>query len=200
MLSAALLILALTPGVDNGIFRDNFDAGLCPAGRQTRANISYQGFTITNVDVRQWPSIWGRSTAFDSPVPWPGASDSMPSILNFGKDTYIAAQFDVTPNTPISLYGWLTHTEYNYGADLTVSISTECGDFNPPNPKCVVASTSGQLLVPWALPPPASFCPLAQGQSYFLNLEITDPDRFSSTCPAAAPSCVVQTANNFHMP
>jgi len=201
MLSAALLVLAMAPGVTDAIFRDTFDAQACPAGRQTRANISWHGSTLTNVDVTQWANVWGRSDAFDPPVPWPGLSDSMPTILNFGKDTYMALEFRVPPGSPPNLYGWITHTEYNYGADLTASISTGCGDFEPPSsPLCLIHSVSGQLLVPWALPPPQTFCPLVQNGDYFLNLVITDPRRPSTTCAPAEPSCVVGTANNYHTP
>jgi hypothetical protein len=106
----------------------------------------------------------------------------------------------VPPGSPPYLYGWLTHTEYNYGQDLTVSISTGCGDFNAGNALCFANTTSGQNLVPWAVPPPNSFCPLAQDGDYFLNLKMTDPTRASQSCAPASPSCVIGTANNFHQP
>jgi hypothetical protein len=90
MLNAALLILAMTPGINDPIMRDGFDADLCPSGRQTHANLSIGGFTMTNVDVTQWENIWGRANVWDPPVPWPGLSYSMPIILNFGETTYLA--------------------------------------------------------------------------------------------------------------
>jgi hypothetical protein len=200
MISAALLILAMTPGVNNTIYRDGFDEGLCPAGRQTRANISWAGFTITNVDVTQWQNVWGHSTAFDGPQPWPGRGDSMPTFLNFTKTGYMALAFHVPAGSPPNLYGWLTHTEYNYGQDLTASISTACGDFNSGDVLCFANTVSGQNLAPWAVPPPNSFCPLLENGYYFLNLKMTDPTRPSQTCAPASPSCVVGTANNFHQP
>jgi hypothetical protein len=199
MLSAALLILAMTPGVNDAIFRDGYDADLCPAGRQTRANISWAGFTVTNVDVTQWANVWGRSTAFDDPLPWPGRIDSMPTILNFSKTAFIALRFHVPPGSPPNLYGWLTHTEYNYGQDLTASISTACGDFNPV-PRCVADTLSGMNIVPWSVHTPQSFCPMTPGADYFLNLRMTDPTRPSQTCAPASPTCVIGTANNFHQP
>ena len=200
MLSAALLILAMTPGVSDAIFRDGYDAGLCPAGRQTRANISYGDGTLTNVDVTHWENIWGRASAYDPPVPWPGVGSAMPTILNFEKTTYIAAAFHVPDDMPPNVFGWITHTEYNYGANLTATISTACGDFRPDNGVCSVEALSGMNLVPWRVHPTGNFCLLAQDGNYFLNLRITDPEEPSPTCNPTAPSCVIGTANNFFVP
>jgi len=199
MLSAALLILAMTPGANDGVFRDSFDGGLCPAGRQTQANISWSGFTVTNVDVRQWANVWGHSTAFDAPLPWPGRPDSMPTILNFAKTTYMALAFYVPSDSQANLFGWLTHTEYNYGQDLTAAISTQCGDFNPV-PACYIEAVSGMNIVPWSVQTPINFCPMSPGHTYYLNIKMTDPSRPSQTCAPASPSCAIGTANNFHQP
>jgi hypothetical protein len=199
MISAALLILAMTPGVNDPIFRDGYDAEACPAGRQTRANISWSGFTGTNIDVTQWENVWGHSTAFDNPLPWPGRPDSMPTFLNFSKTAFMALEFHVPAGSPPNLYGWLTHTEYNYGQDLSASISTECGDFNA-GPTCSIEALSGMNIVPWSVQTPLSFCPMIPGRDYFLNIKMTDPSRPSQTCAPASPSCVIGTANNFHQP
>ena len=190
MLSAALLILAMTPGVTDPILRDGFDADLCPAGRQTRANISLGGFTLTNVDVTQWDNVWGRSNIFDPPIPWPGLAVSMPIILNFGESTYMSLRFHVPIDSP--------HTEYNYGKDLTAAISSDCGDFNPPSSVCHHETVSGQNLVPWRVASSGGFCLLTPDTDYFLNLKITDPDQVSPTCAPSAPSCAIGTANNFN--
>ena len=198
MLSTALLILALTPGLSDPIMRDGFDANLCPSGRQTRANISFQGFTLTNVDVTEWVNIWGRASSFDSPIPWPGVASSMPIILNFGETTYMSLHFHVPIDSPPNRFGWLTHTEYNYGQDLTAAISTECGDFNPPSSVCHSETVSGQNLVPWRVAATGGFCLLTPNADYYLNLKITDPDQPSSTCDASSPSCAIGTANNFY--
>ena len=199
MISAALLVLAMTPGVSDAILRDGFDAGLCPAGRQTRANISWSGFTVTNVDVTQWANVWGRSTAFDDPLPWPGRPDSMPIFLNFSKTSYMALQYHVPGGSVPNLYGWITHTEYNYGQDLTAAISTGCGDFNPV-PACRIDAVSGMNIVPWSVQTPINFCPMSPGHTYYLNIKMTDPSRPSQTCAPASPSCAIGTANNFHQP
>jgi hypothetical protein len=198
MLSAALLILAMTPGVNDPIMRDGFDADLCPAGRQTRANLSVGGFTLTNADVTQWANVWGIANVWDAPVPWPGLPYSMPIILNFSETGYLALEFHVPPDVPTNRVGWLTHTEYNYGKDLTVAISTECGDFHPPSQACHAETVSGQNLGPWRVNTNGGFCLLSPDTNYFLNLKITDPEQSSSSCAPLAPSCAIGTANNFY--
>lgn len=198
MLNAALLILAMTPGVTDPILRDGFDADLCPSGRQTRANLSLGGFNLSNVDVTQWANVWGRANVWDPPVPFPGLSYSMPIILNFGETTYLALQFHVPVDSPNNRFGWITHTEYNYGQDLTASISTECGDFNPPSHACHGETLSGQNLAPWRVNSAGNFCLLTPDTTYFLNLKITDPDQPSPTCDPSSPSCAIGTANNFY--
>lgn len=197
MLNAALLILAMTPGVDDPILRDGFDANLCPAGRQTQANLSIGGFTATNVDVRYWENVWGRANVWDPVVPWPGLSYSMPTILNFGQNSYMALLFHVPANAPHNRFGWITHTEYNYGQDLTVAISTECGDFHPPSNTCHADTRSGQNLAPWRVNSSGNFCLLTPDTDYYLNLRITDPTQPSQSCNPSASVCVIGTANNY---
>jgi hypothetical protein len=174
-----------------------------PASRLMTSSITYvpSGVppTRANVDMTSWDNIWGHASASDTLVTWPGRANAQPTILNFGKTQYLAAKFHVPAGTAATTYGWLTHTEYNYGQDLTASISTNCGDFNPVNPLCLSVTVSGQNLVPWRVPP-GNFCPLTPGQDYFLNIKMTDPTRPSSTCAAGATQCAVGTANNFHVP
>jgi len=55
-------------------------------------------------------------------------------------------------------------------------------------------------IVPWSVQQPLSFCPMMPGRDYFLNVQMTDPDRPSQTCAPASPSCAVGTANNYHQP
>jgi hypothetical protein len=205
MISAALLILAMTPGVDDPIFRDGFEAsGTCPDGRQVLANIAYAGDdseTIRyNVDVREWDNIWGHATVFDDTVPFPGRPNSAPIILNFGTTTYIAAHFHVPAGALPNTFGWLTHTEYNYGTDVESAISTACGDFDPTSQACYSAGASGQILFVWAVPPPGTFCALQPGADYYLNLRATNPDATGPDCDPAASTCHFGSANNISVP
>src|ERR1700751_286927 len=92
MLSAALLMLAMTPGVADTIFgSDSDDLDGCPLGRQTVADIDYLGECVhLGADVREGSNIWGYSCDVPGTTPFPGLGTD-PTIMNFGKTTYIAA-------------------------------------------------------------------------------------------------------------
>ena len=188
--STPATVVASTGGGD----QDN-----CPAGRITQSNMAYvpSSGTRSNVDVRVWDNIWGHSTSTDTTVAWPGRLDSQPSILQFTRTGYIAAKIVVPANQPNS-YGWITHTDYNYGLDLTVSISETCGDFNPANALCHMDTVSGQFLVPWRVGA-GGFCPLTPGHTYFFNMKPTNPAQNTTTCAASSPTCVIGTSNNIHV-
>ncbi len=195
--STPVTIVATTGGGNN----DNCPN---PQNRLTTSSMSYVPSsnppTRANVDMTSWDNIWGHADSTDAVVPWPGRSNSQPTILTFGKTQYLAAKFHVPVGTAPDTYGWISHTEYNYGQDLTASISPNCGDFSTMAQACFIAASSGQNLVAWAVPPPATFCPLVPGQDYFFNVKMTDPTRTSSTCSPTATSCVIGTSNNLHIP
>jgi hypothetical protein len=199
MLSAALLVLAMTPAGDDTIFPDGFD-GLndCPAGRQYLADFAYGGDNSFrnryNVDVTVWDNIWGHADGHDTVVPFPGRPTAVPIFLDFDPTKFIAAHIDVPAGMQPNTYGWIAQTEYNHEADLTAAISPLCGDFSEAAQACFTQGTGGANLVPWAVPPPNTFCPLQPGSGYYLNLRIED----ASGC--ADPTCVVGTANNVHVP
>ena len=159
-----------------------------PQNRLMTSNIAYvpSSGTRTGVDVTSWDNIWGHSTASDTAVSWPGRHDSQPSILSFDRNKYIAAKIVVPPGQTAS-YGWIVHTEYNYGLDLTTSISTTCGDFNPANPLCKTVATSGMNLTPWRVGG-TNFCPLLPGQTYYFNVRNNIPGSGLS-CTAAQARC-----------
>lgn len=196
MISAALLILAMAPGVADTIFGSDFDdLEGCPTGRQTVADIDYLGQCADlSADVTEWSNIWGYSCDTGDTVPFPGLHVS-PTIMNFRKDRYIAAHIHVPADLP-NVYGWISHGEYDYGQDLTASISTACGDFAPANPVCLTVAISGQNLVPWRVGD-GGFCPLTAGADYYFNIKMTDPGRPSSTCEDDAQWCAVMLPNHF---
>ena len=201
MLSAALLVLAAAaPGAYDPLFHGSFEQNSsCPAGRQIYSDIGYVGDNNSgglryHVDVREWENIWGHSSPNDSTVPWPGRNNSAPVIADFGKYTYIAAHFYVPAGAPPTWLGWITHTDYNYGHNLTAAISTECGDFSPTAQACYIQALSGMPIVPWRMNTGA-FCRLQPDTDYYLNLKMTDPDEPSPTCSRNAEVCAIGTAN-----
>lgn len=167
-------------------------------GRITTSNLAYvppAGTRFTGVT--EWSAIWGHASATDVEVLFPGRSNASPSIINFTRTGYIAAHF--RPTGAGARFGYITHTEYNYGADLTWSISTAAGDFNPANTRCKGATLSGQVLGRWTTAPATygAFCPVAQGVDYYLNIKLTNPAQGTTTCAANRVQCVVGTANAF---
>ena len=201
MLSAALLVLAAAaPGAYDPLFHGSFaQNSSCPAGRQIYSDIGYVGDNNSgdlryHVDVREWENIWGHSSPYDSTAPWPGRNNSAPVIADFGKYTYIAAHFYVPAGAPPTWLGWITHTDYNYGHNLTAAISTECGDFSPTAQACYIQALSGMPIVPWRMNTGA-FCRLQPNTDYYLNLKMTDPDEPSPTCSRNAEVCAIGTAN-----
>jgi hypothetical protein len=196
MTSAVLLILALAPGVADPIFGSDFDdLEGCPIGRQTVADIDYPGECAhLGADVTEWSNIWGWSCDTGDTVPFPGLHVST-TIMNFRKDRYIAAHFHVPAELPND-FGWLTHTEHDYGHDLTASFSTSCGDFAPADQNCRVEAISGQTLVPWRVGS-GPFCPLTPGADYYFNVKMTDPGVPSTTCEDDAAWCAISLSNNF---
>ncbi len=188
--SAPATVVASTGGGDG-------DNCLNPESRLASSNIAYvpSSGTRPNVPLTSWDNIWGHSTASDTGVAWPGRPDSQPSILSFDRNKYIAAKI-VVPAGQAPLYGWVVHTEYNYGLDLTTAISTTCGDFNPVNPLCKTVAQSGMNLTPWRVGG-GNFCPLLPGTTYYFNIKATNPAQGTTTCPASSPTCVIGTSNNF---
>lgn len=202
MLTAALLVLAAAPVAYDPLFHDAFEqATSCPAGLQKFSDIGYVGDNVSgdvrhSVDVTEWKNIWGHASASDALVDWPGRPNSAPVIMNFGKATYIAAHFRVPAGTSTQEYGWITHTEYNWGHDLTASISRYCGDFRPANPACFSEIVGIANLVPWRTRV-SNFCPLEPDTDYYLNLKMTDPNEASTTCVRTSSTCAIGTANAF---
>ena len=181
---------------------DQDNCPTAPLTRLTTSSITYvpSAGTRNGVQMNAYENIWGHSTASDTAVLWPGRADSQPSILSFGRNTYLAAKFHVPAGEPVNAYGWLTHTEYNYGLDLTTSISTSCGDFNPTSAACVTVAVSGINLTPWRVGPSGNFCLLTPDTDYFFNMKATNPAQGTTTCAPTSPTCVIGTGNNFHIP
>jgi hypothetical protein len=201
MLSAALLVLAAAaPGAYDPLFHGGFEqTSTCPAGRQIFSDMGYVGDNHSgdlryHVMVTEYDNIWGHADPYDQAAPWPGRPNSAPVIADFGKTTYIAAHFHVPPGAPITWLGWITHTDYNYGHNITAAISTQCGDFSPGAQACYVQSLSGQPLVPWRTNS-GSFCRLQPDTDYYLNLRMTNPNEPSATCSQHAEVCAIGTAN-----
>lgn len=168
-----------------------------PTGRILTSRIAYvpsSGIRITGIT--EWAQVFGHASVSDAEVAFPGRPNSQPSIMDFRRTGYVALHF--VPGA-VGRFGFVQHTEYNYGGNLTWAISTAPGDFTPANPKCHAATLSGQPIGRWTTQGSvyASFCPVTVGGNYYLNIKLTDPTQGTSTCPATATNCVVGLANSF---
>lgn len=150
----------------------------CPAGRMTTANIRYPnvpGSSIrSNVDLTNYDNIWGHMNNTDSVTPWPGVSGTQPAILNWNRTQYVAAKFHVPTSVNTQQFGVLGYGTYYSGPAMTLSFSTECGDFTPANALCVSTHGAGESFRKWVINPNVNGCPLAPGQDYFVNIKMAD--------------------------
>jgi hypothetical protein len=188
------------------IYGDGFDADACPAGRQTVADIGYTyglgSTTIARgVDVTQADNIWGRTSPTQTIVGFPW-DNYFAIIMNFNKTSYIAARFVVPDDADPLLTGLFSHGETLPGPNLTMSISTTCADFHPADAICLRTNiNAGGLLTKFMLPGatdprtglPVIACPLEPGQTYFVNIKMTNPPVTHQDCNSTTCKVTVQT-------
>jgi hypothetical protein len=173
----------------------------CPPGRFTLGSVSYNynlsaANTARNVDLTRADNIWGRISPTDPIVGFPW-KNTFAVLQGFPKTGYVAAQFMVPAWMPdTNLTGLFTHGETLPGPNVTMSISTRCGDFNPPDAICIRQNMGpGSILTKYKLPGTAGYaCPVAPGGTYFVNFKFTSPPAAHPDCSAI--SCKVTIQNN----
>lgn len=176
-------------------------ADVCPAGRQTVAQVCYRygPADCINTDVTRFESLWGRTSASDVTLdPFPG-NQVFSIIRNMQKAQYLALKF-TAPAGPLNLYGQMNTTETTSGPPTSYAISTRCGDFAPVDHRCRLANVlPGQPATAWKLPGYAgpALCPLTPGQTYYLNIKIANPAATHFDCSGSA--CKVGITSN-HTP
>jgi hypothetical protein len=181
-------------------------AGQCPAtittatdGTRTLLGLSDVQYTLFNtvrhgVVLTEWDNVWGyNNNTATSPVPWPGVTGSEPRILAFKRDSYVGIHFKTPAAPQAGLAGTFINSASAGGPNLTMAISTACGDFsaNLPTPGCVKANipSADSLLSYWNFGGgnPAGVCNLAPNTDYYVNMMMTDK---ASTVECAASSQV----------
>lgn len=161
----------------------------------TSSGISYGVYPPqrSNVNVTEWNNIWGyNNTTATTPVPWPGVGGASPVLRNFGRSNYLGAHFRTTAST--SYTGNYSIPSFASGPNVTMAISTQCGDFTDhlPTPGCIAAdvATADANAVQWKLTSnaPSSWCNLQPNTDYYLNMMFVD---HASTveCSAGLPNC-----------
>lgn len=184
-------------------------AGNCPAtitaadgprNLLTTSDVRYgtQSGTRMNVNLSEWDNVWGHGTGSPTEgiTPWPGVSGSAPTILAFKRDSYVGIHFK-TPVSPApgTAGTWFNPTS-NPGPNLTMAISTQCGDFTNhlPSPGCRVENvpTADAPMVYWWFGTtfPNTSCNLQPNTNYYVNIMQTDKastlECSGNVCPAAA--------------
>jgi hypothetical protein len=200
---ASLILLSAALDAPNAaldsIFTNDFELPVCPRLQQENSNLSYMpdlSQLITNVDVTKYENIWGRSGAGMPISLFPGVSHNVAILLNRG--LFIAAKFTVpTSGMSAGANGYLTHAETNGGPPLTMSISTQCGDFSPASTQCFRQETSSfGILAHWRLPTGSgNGCVLTPGQQYYVNFKLTNPNAVD-TINCSRDYCVVSILSN----
>lgn len=173
--------------------------GSCPVAgltRLTTASIRYPNIpngapgagTRSNVDLTVFDNIWGHANTIDTALPWPGRNSAVPAIIGWAKTQFVAARFTATTSTtPIET---LSYSTYNSGPDLTLAVSSTCGDFAPTNPNCLSEGVgTGEGFKKIVLAPYINGCPLTPGNEYYINIKMTNP------LPADCNSCTLATTN-----
>ena len=166
--------LNLTVGAAGG------DADNCPAGRQTVAEVCFDGNLNScdrNTNVTKYDTIWGRLSPTDTVHAFPYGTGSR-TVKNYDKTKYLALKVD-NAQMPNNLYGTFKHNQTYRGPNLTMAISETCGDFHPADAACLYSNVGGGGLLGayFNLLTPGAGCALTPGKSYFLNIKATDPSQ-----------------------
>jgi hypothetical protein len=185
-------------GVPDQVFVSGMEADVCPEGRILTSDVRYEFTgTIASVDVTHFENIWGRLTALDAPVTWPGAPGSSPTIEQFTRTGYIAAAFHTPSEMPQTLQGLFKNVSYGGGPALDFSIGG-CGDFSSALGACFVPDTPAieASMVHWRTQMPTNFfCVVAPDTDYYINIRLSDPDDDAGSC--STDSCGVTPASYF---
>jgi hypothetical protein len=187
----------------NGIFADGFeDAASCPTGRQTTATVGwrYDGAGRHNVDVTSADSVYGRDAWSEQPgaFPW---NQQFSIIWNLKRAGYVSMAFVPPAAAHPTTYVLWRKTETIPGPRQDASVSTRCGDFNPPDAFCKASDVlAGGSLSAMKLPefPGPAFCQLEPGRTYYLNLRISDPAVIDFDC--GPQTCQVGSMVNHSLP
>ena len=154
----------------------------------------YDGIGRVVSDVTMAENIWGRAYAGAPTVPFPWLN-YFAVFWSFPRSGYVAAQFTVPEDLQATAWGVFTHGETLPGPETDMAISRQCGDFNPPEEFCQRRGTrAGQRMGLWRTPMGTmAACELEPGQTYYVNIRLSDPDAENFFCNSQACKTTVQT-------
>ena len=147
------------------------------------------------VDLTSYDQLWGYSAPSSTAAPaftgpFPGAQGSLVVMQPVQANRYVAAKLH-TPSAGATSHGIYFSAE-NYPGHQRVSISRQCGEFTPIDPKCVHENGGvGSAIISWQLPGGGvtAACTLDPDTDYYLNVTSAD------ACPPQG--CTVGIQSNF---
>ena len=199
MISATVLLatVAMTV-VPDQMFVSGMEADVCPEGRIVTSDVRYEfSGVVAAVDVTQFENIWGRQSASDPLVGWPGISGATPTIEEFTRTGYIAAAFHTPSELPEMLTGMFKNISYGGGPALDVSIGA-CGDFSSSLGACFAGDVQpvDQSMVHWRTTAGSPvWCVVAPDTDYYVNIRLSDPDDDAAACSTDVCSVTMASFN-----
>jgi len=187
--------------------------------RQVVGKSTWLGSTPINVmasnDVTLFKNVWGRDP--DAPTTgtvrdWPDRTGVL-NQLQIMKNQYVALQFTVPVDMPVTAYGTLQGSTSQYNGNLkpwSMTISHSCygefdtGSTNLPNTHCTSSNQTESGGITWSLIGNAggsSTCQLTPGETYYLNIihaPLTASDATSGTTSSCNVSSCSASINNNH--
>lgn len=169
----------------------------CPAGRQTAVKVCYNANLSTCFDVSgdmKFDEVWGRVNP-GSPLQAFPAQARLLTFKDFDKTKYLSVEIPAAQLPGLVQQGKFWHGETNAGPNLSMSISTACGDFAPPDPYCSYTNIgAGGRIATYSLgASPVWGCKIENNQRYFLNFKVTTPSAPHVDC--SGNSCKIAVQN-----
>ena len=158
-------------------------------------NLAYSGHPTASVNITDFVSIY-RGTSWPAQYNWI-------ALFSLRKDGYISAGFKPAANyfsasnAPANLYGEIYVAPTNFTAPVSMTISTNCGDFSTPGTSgsSVVDGCYGNLTgadqaaVVWQKAGTGHTCVLTGGTQYYLNIINADISGVTASGGSAVPTC-----------
>lgn len=135
------------------------------------------------VSTTEWKSVWGANGALVPLQDFPLVRGAAPTLANFARDSYVCVHLAMPFEIQTGLADSFVIPVEIGGPNVTMAISTQCGDFTNhlPTPGCIKrgVTTSGDKAVSWNTTGvnPNTVCNLVRGGDYYVNVIQVDQDR-----------------------
>lgn len=171
--------------------------------RITQTNVGYgpSGLNSSRLkNTTEWQDVFGYSSLTQTvPQPFGTYQTSSPLFPAFKRGGFMALHFNSGKQTAAS-FGALGYLTFAGGPDITVSISTRCGDFDAQaRPACrvtAIPSDDGNHFGWTGNSANNVKCPLAPDTDYYLNIKYTDPNSRTECASGVQCAMLLSRAGN----